>query len=45
MGEEFPSQICKKAAYDLSQASTRGDEIIKRRQNGIVYIGDLYENQ
>ena len=45
LGEEYPSQICQKAALDLREANSRGNEIIKRRQEGIIYIGDLYENQ
>lgn len=45
MGQEYPATICKKAAKDIENCTSRGTEILRRREDGIYYIGDLYENK
>ena len=42
LNESYPAKICKLAASDIEEATTRGIEIIKRRKDNNAYIGDLY---
>lgn len=40
--EKEAAKICHMAAKDISAINLRGDNILKRRADGINYIGDLY---
>lgn len=42
LNELYPAKICSLAAKDIEEATSRGVEIIKRRKEGNIYIGDLY---
>jgi len=41
-GEAYPAKVCRAAAQDIKDCIPRGDEVIKKRAEGIQYIGDLY---
>lgn len=51
LGEDYAAGICKKAANDIRMASensecnSRAMEILKRRKDNIIFIGDLYESK
>ena len=51
LGEDYAAVICKKAANDIRMASensecnSRAMEILKRRKDNIIFIGDLYESK
>lgn len=42
-GESYPAAVCEAASKDIICCSLRGDAIIRRRADGIQYIGDLYD--
>lgn len=41
-GESYPARVCEAAAKDLLECNARGIALIKRRADGVQYIGDLY---
>lgn len=43
-GEHYPAEICSLAALDIKNGTQRGTEILRKRAEGVQFIGDLYEN-
>ncbi len=41
-GENYPADVCEAASKDIVECRLRGDAVIRRRANGVQYIGDLY---
>lgn len=40
--EQYPAKVCRAAAWDIQNRTSRGLEVIKRRVEKTQYIGDLY---
>lgn len=42
-GEYYPAAVCEAASKDIVECTARGDAIVRRRADGVQYIGDLYD--
>ncbi len=40
--EFYPAEVCEQAYYDILRCTDRGQDVMKLRSEGVLYIGDLY---